>query len=707
MESISKKIVDLEKKNIILKTDGLKLSYEAPKDKINKEILDFLKENKSEIIKLLLNDTTEKWNSMGIYESKSFPLTDTQAAYLMGREECFSYGNVGCHIYFEIEYSCLDFNQVQNVWNELLERHEMLRMEITADKKQIISEIVPKNIVTFWDTTNETEDQILSMVREKFGNKQYNIYKAPLFDVGVISREKKNDILFLSVEMMVADWTSIWLLVKEFEDIYFGKKTLPILNSSFRRYVDFLLAEKESVAFYRDLEFWKSKIERIPEAPCLPTVEQAYDSNRFKHFSHSLNRDSWEKVVAYSKKYGITPTVAVLQVYVQIIRMWSSNKDFSLNLTMMNRNNLHSDLENIVGDFTELCVLECFNLETDTFVESARILQKQLFDNLDHKAFSGIKVLRELNKEKGIDKALMPYVFTSAVGLVGKTLESNFVGRMNEFGVSQTPQVFIDCQVMDDLEGLRIFWDVREGIFPDGLVEDMFFLFGKQIDKMEKECFWTQEDIVELPEWQKQVRNSVNNTAVKRELYRIEEGIIYSCRNKGNWDKSNELLANAAESLENAGADFIGICSNTMHKCLPAIKKKVNLPIVHIVDATVEEMKREGMSEGLLLGTRFKMEESFNKERFYKNGVNIIIPSLEERQLVHDIIFAELCRGIITNNSKEQYKKIIYKYCKGKETGVILGCTEIGLLIQQNFMDVPIFDTTQIHAKKIAMYMIE
>ena len=135
----------------------------------------------------------------------------------------------------------------------------------------------------------------------------------------------------------------------------------------------------------------------------------------------------------------------------------------------------------------------------------------------------------------------------------------------------------------------------------------------------------------------------------------------------------------------------------------------VNLAKVEGLEKNVAllQMGREGMSEGLLLGTRFTMEESFNKERFYKNGVNIIIPSLEERQLVHDIIFAELCRGIITNNSKEQYKKIIYKYCKGKETGVILGCTEIGLLIQQNFMDVPIFDTTQIHAKKIAMYMIE
>ena len=204
---------------------------------------------------------------------------------------------------------------------------------------------------------------------------------------------------------------------------------------------------------------------------------------------------------------------------------------------------------------------------------------------------------------------------------------------------------------------------------------------------------------------QKKLKKQIQKQQIKRDYAKAKRS--EQTVSKGNWDKSNELLANAAESLENAGADFIGICSNTMHKCLPAIKKKVNLPIVHIVDATVEEMKREGMSEGLLLGTRFTMEESFNKERFYKNGVNIIIPSLEERQLVHDIIFAELCRGIITNNSKEQYKKIIYKYCKGKETGVILGCTEIGLLIQQNFMDVPIFDTTQIHAKKIAMYMIE
>lgn len=190
-------------------------------------------------------------------------------------------------------------------------------------------------------------------------------------------------------------------------------------------------------------------------------------------------------------------------------------------------------------------------------------------------------------------------------------------------------------------------------------------------------------------------------------LHSINFYEIESTISKGNWDRSNELLSDAAESLEKAGVDFISICSNTMHKCIPAMQTRVNLPIIHIVDATAEEMKKMGISEGLLLGTRFTMEESFNKERFHKNGIDIIIPDLEERQIVHNIIFEELCRGIITEESKEAYKKIIYKYCKGKKNGVILGCTEIGLLIQQDFMDVPVFDTTQIHAKKIALYMIE
>lgn len=153
--------------------------------------------------------------------------------------------------------------------------------------------------------------------------------------------------------------------------------------------------------------------------------------------------------------------------------------------------------------------------------------------------------------------------------------------------------------------------------------------------------------------------------------------------------------------------DFIAICSNTMHKCIPAIRKKTDIPLLHIVDATSKEMFKNNIDSALLLGTRFTMEEEFNIKRFKENGINIIVPQLEERERVHNIIFDELCRGIITEKSKMAYMEIIYKYCPHYAKGVVLGCTEIGLLIKQAFMDVPVFDTTLIHAKEIALYSIE
>ena len=189
-------------------------------------------------------------------------------------------------------------------------------------------------------------------------------------------------------------------------------------------------------------------------------------------------------------------------------------------------------------------------------------------------------------------------------------------------------------------------------------------------------------------------------------LHSINFQEIESTISKGNWDVSNSLLSQAAASLEKAGADFIAICSNTMHKCIPSIAEKTHLPILHIVDATIDEMKSNKISEALLLGTKFTMEEAFNKERFQNAGIKIIIPTLSERQRIHDIIFSELCKGIITDKSKEIYKEIIYKYCINKHSGAILGCTEIGLLIQQDCIEIPVFDTTIIHAKKIARYMI-
>lgn len=190
-------------------------------------------------------------------------------------------------------------------------------------------------------------------------------------------------------------------------------------------------------------------------------------------------------------------------------------------------------------------------------------------------------------------------------------------------------------------------------------------------------------------------------------LHSINFQEIETTISKGNWDVSNYLLTKAALGLVREQVDFIAICSNTMHKCIPAIRKKTDMEILHIVDATSKRMKENNIKSALLLGTRFTMEEDFNKEKFRENGIDIIIPNLDERKIIHDIIFKELCKGEIKKESQKIYSNIIYRYCPSDAEAVILGCTEIGLLIKQETMKVPIFDTTLIHAEEIALYAIK
>ena len=531
MEEIYKMIMDLEERGITLKvSESGKLVFKGPEKKLDESVLSVLRGSKDEIIQVLRNNHLKFCENKGISDTNvPFELTEVQAAYMLGRENMFEYSGVGCHIYMELEYETLDFTKVQSAWNILLQRHDMLRMKITDEKMQIISEQVPENVVTLWKTTVGDEQEILAQIRKEYGNKLYNVNTAPLFDVGVVNRAKEKDILFISMDLLIADWTSIWLLIREFEDIYFYEKKLSSLNVTYKSYIEFQAKRKTSIQFYRDKQFWNNKITKIPDAPQFPLLtaeEKELDSSEFEHHCMILDKDTWNKIVNVAKKTEITPTVAVMTAYVHVIRKWSSNKEFSLNLTLLNRNNVHPDIEKVVGDFTEISILECSNTEHLSFGEGAKVLQRQLFENLGHKDFSGINVLREIGRVKGREKAMMPYVFTSAIGLLGKTIDKPYIGHMNKNGISQTPQVFIDCQAMDDSDGLKVFWDVRKGVFPDYLVEDMFRCFEEQLNKLADENYWKQEINISLPKWQKEERDKSNKTAKKRDIRRIEEAFV-------------------------------------------------------------------------------------------------------------------------------------------------------------------------------------
>ena len=182
-------------------------------------------------------------------------------------------------------------------------------------------------------------------------------------------------------------------------------------------------------------------------------------------------------------------------------------------------------------------------------------------------------------------------------------------------------------------------------------------------------------------------------------LYSVDFHDIEKLQHAGQWDEAAEILAAAARALAAAGADFIVLCTNTMHKVVGAIEGAVTIPVLHIADATAAEILRGGLRRVGLLATRFTMEQDFYRGRLEsQHGIDVIVPEQAERELVHRVIYDELCLGTIRHESRERYCEIIRRLVERGAEGIIYGCTEIGLLVSQADSPVPVFDTAQIHA---------
>jgi aspartate racemase len=184
-------------------------------------------------------------------------------------------------------------------------------------------------------------------------------------------------------------------------------------------------------------------------------------------------------------------------------------------------------------------------------------------------------------------------------------------------------------------------------------------------------------------------------------LHSLDFDEIATLQHGGNWGLLAEKMVCAAQKLEKAGAALILLCSNTMHKLAPEIERRIGVPFLHIVDATAEQIQRKSMSRVGLLGTRFTMEEAFIKGRYSEHfGIEVLIPPAIERQLVHDVIYGELVKGVIQDSSRTSFLRIIDGLTREGATGIILGCTEIELLVRPEDTVVPLFQTTRIHAEK-------
>lgn len=195
--------------------------------------------------------------------------------------------------------------------------------------------------------------------------------------------------------------------------------------------------------------------------------------------------------------------------------------------------------------------------------------------------------------------------------------------------------------------------------------------------------------------------------SAKSIMYSFDFEEIEILQHQGRWDEATRLMVEAARSVERGGAELLLICSNTMHKMADAVQSSVNIPLIHIADGTAEKIIDQDIKTVGLLATAFTMEQDFYKGRLVdRYGLEVLVPSEQERKIVHEVIYGELCQGIILPSSREAYKRIMETLVSRGAEAIILGCTEIMLLVKQEDSSVPLFDTTLIHAQTAVTYAL-
>ncbi|WP_133492338.1 non-ribosomal peptide synthetase [Alcanivorax sp. 24] len=507
-------IEELQGLGVELWAEQEQLRFRAPRGVLTEERLATLRSLKTQVVELLRGAAFDAVTADSEGRHEPFPLTEVQEAYLLGRNESFGFGGVACHGYLEAVYPALEPQVLEDAWNRLITRHDMLRAEVSADGYQRILPEVPHYRIAIADGRGWLPSELerhLQATRSEMDHRLYPIGQWPMFELR-LTRTQGADILHFSLDALIADWASAGILFSELNQLIQGYgDTLSELEISFRDYVLAQRRMREGSAYRQARDYWLARLDDLPPAPQLPVLSSAAADKACFHRHHwRLPAGHWRALRQQATGYGLTASNVVLTAYVAVLRRWSRSPDFSLNLTLLNRQALHPQVHALVGDFTSVSLLAVRAADDLPFHRRAAALGEQLFADLDHRLFSGVEVIREIGRRHGQDAALMPVVFTSAIGL-GGTGEAE-IGCRLENGVTQTPQVFLDCQVRDDEGGLEVNWDVRQGVFPAGLVDDMWEAFQTLLLDLAGGEHWTATEPVVLPAWQTSTRARVNDT---------------------------------------------------------------------------------------------------------------------------------------------------------------------------------------------------
>ncbi|WP_316179309.1 non-ribosomal peptide synthetase [Bradyrhizobium sp. SZCCHNRI1009] len=469
-------LADLRRRGAVLSADNGEIVVHARPGTLTPDLIDQLRSHKREILEKLQ------------CERVTFPLSDIQRAYIVGRHLVSEIGNVGCHFYYEFDGGPWDLARLSDSWNAVIERHICLQSTLASDMTAMICKRRERFEIAVTDLRNcsiASAEAVLLATRSTMSHKLYDLYSWPLFDIQATLLPDGRARLHVSLDLIVADAASIVQLMHEWNSLY-HQMPLPTARASYDQYAARAADLERSEQFAAAKQYWRDRVPNLapPPALALDCSPAQIEHPRFHRRIGMLPAAQWRELKQRAGEAGLTPSVLLCAAFADMLRIWTGQDEFTLTMTLFNRLPVVPDVESVVGDFTSTLLLQV--PDGDTFLARAQALQQRLRADMQHRLFSGVRVLREL-QASATEPVRMPVVFTSLLAQQnragGTDLGTDWLGE-RVFGISQTPQVWLDHQITEERGALLFNWDAVDKLFPPGLLDAMFSAYSEFVSRL-------------------------------------------------------------------------------------------------------------------------------------------------------------------------------------------------------------------------------
>lgn len=484
---------------------------------------------------------------------KELELTNIQRAYLLGREKNFELGGYSTHVYYEF-LTELEPERFERALNEVIRMQPVMRSVINENGTQKIKEKVEYYRLKVLDWSDRTESQLDELLNKKRAELSHRLIPCgtwPPFSFEFAIMPDGKTRLFVDYDLIVSDAISFVVLCSEIKDIYENGRAAAI-EGTYTDYLRHLRDMKKSRKYQRDREYWNNNQSRIAPAPQLPYTS-ANHGEGFARRHFYIDQETWSKGKSYLQKINVTPNVAALAVYACLLGFWSGDKEFTLNLPMTSSIRKQRGMDRIIGDFTE-SVLITLPQNTGSMEEYLNIVSEAFFCAFKHKNYDGIEIMNDLSRKTG-KAAIFPVVFTGMISQDMGFEQFDFLGEM-VYGISQTPQVTLDCQVFETNGMLKVVWDYRKSYFEKAEIDGMFDEYIRLIS-----CLGNEKQAPQVPGYQKRILRAYNNSAqklVKTNLVSFwKEGMAMSPDHIAVKDGKRQYTYRELEQVSGAVAEYL------------------------------------------------------------------------------------------------------------------------------------------------------